>query len=101
MNLENLTQYNADHFYEMLGHLINLRRTELTLSLESFSESTGLGVKKLELIEKGQQILHDEELLLIAGILKLDETDLLKIAKITQVQKIMEITRELNAKFPE
>lgn len=101
MNLENLTQYNADQFFRMLGNLIQQRRNELKLSIEGISEATGLTIKLLEQLESGSPSLQEEQLRRLLILLSVHETDLLKIAKITQVQNIMDVTRELNAKFPE
>lgn len=100
MNLDNLCQFNSDLFLELLGKYICQRRMELRLSLQDASEFLQLSAAEFEQIEKGQFLLKDHHLLLIIPALSLDESEILNLAKITQVRQIMEVTKELDAGFP-
>ncbi len=100
MNIENLCQFNSNLFLKMLGNYIQLCRNGLRLSIHEVSVKTHLSTEKLEQIEKGQYLLNDAELMTIIDRLSLDQSEIMNMAKITQVQEIIQVTRELNANFP-
>jgi len=101
VNISNLNQFNPPKFFKLLGHYIKRRRTDLNLSLDdlSFKVKT-LTSTQLSQIESGSLPISDEEFYLLDQYLFLEPEELLNIAKITQVQKIMEINREINDLFP-
>jgi len=101
VNINNLSQFNPPEFFKLLGLYIKLRRTELNLSLgELSSKVEKLTSDQLAQIESGSLRISDEELAVLNQYLCLDSGELLNIAKITQVKKIMEINREINEHFP-
>ncbi|MCC2678593.1 MAG: hypothetical protein K0R29_1169 [Pseudobdellovibrio sp.] len=100
MNIENLSQYNSSRFLKLLGLYIQQRRQELKLTAQEAANKSQLNLVTFEKIESGQHQLTDNELVMLADRLYLSELEILNLAKITQVQEIIEMTRELNANYP-
>jgi len=100
MNLENLSQYNSNRFLKLLGLYIQQRRRELNLSSQEAAAKSHLSHDVFEQIELGLYQLSEDELFMLADRLYLSESEVLNLAKITQVQEIIEVTKELNANFP-
>jgi cyanate lyase len=101
VNIENLSQYNPPQFLKLFGLYVQERRREFKLTLENLSASTGfVPVFSLEQIESGTHALTNEELSVLIETLSLDVTDIYNLAKITQVQSLVEVSRELNERFP-
>jgi hypothetical protein len=101
VNIDNLSQYNSSQFLKLFGLYIEQRRLSFNLSVEDLVLNTPfLSSEALKEIEAGTHPLSDEQLAAIIEILNLDESDLLNLAKITQVQSLVEISKELNEHFP-
>lgn len=101
MNLENLTQFNKKHFKKFLGLYIKERRVFLDLTENQVSEWMGFSSSKtLRSIESGQKNLSQSEFDHLCYILDLNQTELLSLGKITQVQNILDLYREIDAQYP-
>lgn len=101
MDLENLNQYNKKLFKKFFGIYIKSRRESLGISLEDLTKSMSLkDTKTLKLIEAGTKPITQEELDLFCYYLSLDPQELLNIGKITQVQNIIDVYREIDELYP-
>lgn len=85
----------------MFGNYVKLRRNLLNKSLHEMAESLGLqDFRQLKLIEAGQKKISQEEFELLCHCLDLDPYELANIAKITQVQEILNFYKEVDALYP-
>lgn len=101
MDIVNLSQYNSNEFFKLLGLYIQQCRANLKLSVDELSVKTQVSPGIIEQIELGQHTLTDDELMILVETMLLDESEILNLAKITQVQNIIEVSRVLNANFPQ
>jgi hypothetical protein len=100
MNIENLCQYNSGQFLKLLGLYIQQRRCEMSLTVTEAALIVQMSEQELRQIELGQHDLNDDQLLTLTDRLYLAESEILNLARITQVQEIIQVTRELNANYP-
>ncbi|MFZ3228955.1 MAG: helix-turn-helix transcriptional regulator [Pseudobdellovibrio sp.] len=100
MELETLGQFNKRLFKKFLGVYINKRRLQLNLSIEKVSELVCLSVKDIKSIESGIRALTQKQFELFCYLLKLDSAELNNMCKITQVNHIMGVYREIDEFFP-
>lgn len=101
MDVDNLSQFNSNEFFRLLGFYVLRCRTVLKLSIEQLANETQISPLTIEQIEIGRHRLANNELRRLITALSLDESEILNIAKITQVQSIIDVSRELNANFPQ
>ena len=101
MEIDNLCQFNSKHFFQLFGLYVQSVRESFQITHQQLAANscnfTDLDLKK---IEAGEYILQNEELRILIDQLLLDETEILNLAKITQVQSIIELNREINEHFP-
>ena len=101
MNVENLTQYNSIQFLRLFGLYVKKQRILFDLTLEELSAITNvLATDTLSQIEDGLYLFTELEFQTLVEQLKMEEIEILNLAKITQVQSIMELSREINEHFP-
>lgn len=100
MDLENLSQFNKRLFKKFLGVYVKERRQQLDISVEQLAASMKFTVKDLKLIESGQKQLNQNVFDLLCNYLELDPSELINIGKVTQVQHIMDIYKEIDEHYP-
>lgn len=101
VGLENFSQFNADLFYKLFGNYVRQKRSSLNLSFEDLSAKIyEFSSEDLKLIEAGSKTLTENQFNLLTEELKLDPSEVLNISRITQVQQIMELSREINELYP-
>ena len=100
MELDNLTQYDKRSFKKLLGLYAQETRLAYGWTLEETAERLKLPVAELKQIEAGQKTLSQTAFDYLRLSLNLDEQDLINIGRITQVQNLMDVYREINAQFP-
>lgn len=97
MDLQKLTQYNEKLFFKYLGHYIAQKRQQFKLSLSELFENNELfDAYKLKSIESGELMLSQIEFDDIVDFFELDPSELLNIAKLTQVNYILELHSEID-----
>lgn len=100
MDLENLNQYNKRLFKKFFGIYVKERRTQLKLSLEQLCQYVGMNIKSLKAVEAGQKQISQQDFDLICYHLSLDPQELVNIGKITQVQNILNVYKEIDELYP-
>jgi ribosome-binding protein aMBF1 (putative translation factor) len=100
MDLENLTQYDKPKFKEMFGLYVQETRNAMKWSEQELAKHLNLPVSDIGLIEAGQKTLSQDSFDYLRLSLNLDENEILNIARITQVQMLLEVYREINEQYP-
>ena len=100
MDVENLNQFNKRLFKKYLGIYIQQRRVQLKLSIEQLATATSLSDKKIKLLESGQGQVSQEIFDILCKFLQLDPIELINIGKITQIQHIMDMYKEIDEHYP-
>lgn len=100
MDLENLTQFDKRKFKELFGLRIQEIRTSLNWTSAELAAHLNIPETDIPLIEAGNKTLSQDAFDYLREALTIDEKDILNIAKITQVQMLMEVYRELNEQYP-
>lgn len=100
MDLEKLVQFNKREFYRLFGNYIKHQRQTLALDFRHVSSLTGLPEQDLKLIECGKKKLSQAHLLALKGSLQLDDAELINLTRITQIDYILSVSKELDEFFP-
>jgi hypothetical protein len=100
MDLENLSQFNKRLFKKFLGVYVKTRRTELKLSVEKISESMNISVKEFKNIESGQWRMNQYVFDSLSYHLAFDPNELVNICRVTQIQHIMNVCKEIDELYP-
>lgn len=100
MQIDKLSGFNKRFFSKIFGLQIRQKRQEFGYSCEYVSEQLGLTTKVLKLIESGQKTVSQEQFELFRDHFKLNSNDLLELSRITHVQYMMALYKEIDANFP-
>ena len=100
MNLENLTQFDKRRFKKLLGLYVHDTRVKLQWSIEHLAGLLEMAPAEIRKIEAGQKSLNQSEFESLSYVMALDSTELNNIAKITQVQNLMSVYKEISEHFP-
>ena len=100
MTLENLTQYDKPKFKELLGLYVKETRQSLKWTEQELAAHLNLPTCDILQIEAGKKTLTQDAFDYLRLSLNLNENDLSDIARITQVQMLMEFYREINEQYP-
>lgn len=100
MNLDALSQFNKREFGRLFGLYIKRQKLALHVTTEQLSESTGLPLKDIKMIESGRKRLSQSHFEIIVGVLQMDPAEILNLSKITHVEDILEFLREIDGFYP-
>jgi len=101
VNIENLCQFNPTRFLKLFGLYVRQSRLNCNLTLEELALNTGfISPLLLAEIELGRYAINNAELSKLIEALFLNDSEILNLAKITQVQNLLEVSKELNEHFP-
>ncbi len=100
LDLENLSQFNKRLFKKYLGIYISQRRADLKISLTQASSAALISEKEFKSIEAGQTKLSQNLFDRLCFAFDLDPQEIVNIGKVTQVQHILEVCKELDELTP-
>lgn len=100
MNLSNLMQFDQEQFLKLFGVYLRDCRKNRGLSVEQFAKILKmLSPDEVIQLEMGLKTLSEVEFNLLCDSLNLDKKEIINIAKITQVQYLFSMQKEINAEL--
>lgn len=100
MQIDKLSSFNKRFFKKILGLQIQQKRHELGYSHEFVSDLLGLTPKAIKMIESGQKCVTQDLFELLIEVFKIDSDELLEMSRITHVQYLMSLYKEIDENFP-
>lgn len=100
MQIDKLSSFNERFFKKILGLQIQQKRHELGYSYEHVADLLGLTPKTVKMIENGQKGVTQNLFELLIDVFKLEPSDLLEMSRITHVQYVMCLYKEIDENFP-
>ena len=100
MILESLNQFNRRQFKRYFGLYMKRQRAELNFTAEYVAYLADIEVQDLKSIESGKKSMSQTEFDSICKYLYLDSVEIRNICKITQVQNLMNVLKEIDGLYP-
>lgn len=100
VQIDKLSSFNKRFFKKIFGLQIKRRREELGYSLEYVAELLGLTSRTFKMIEAGQKNISQHDFEALVDTFNLDSTELLEMSRITHVQYLMSLYKEIDENFP-
>lgn len=100
MQIARLSAFNKRFFKKILGRHISRKRQLLGRSCEEIADLLGLTPRSVRLIEAGHKNISQEQFEFFVNYLSLDEDELIAMSKITHVQYLMDIYKEIDENYP-
>ncbi|MBL7542928.1 MAG: hypothetical protein JNL11_03885 [Bdellovibrionaceae bacterium] len=100
MQIDKLSSFNKRFFKKILGLHISQKRREMCRSYEDVSLATGLSPRVLRMIETGHKNLSQEQFDFFISYFELDSNSLIEMSRITHVQYLMSLYKEIDENYP-
>ena len=100
MQIDKLSSFNKRFFKKILGLQIQQKRHEFGYSYEHVAGLLGLTAKTVKMIESGQKGVTQDLFELLIEVFKLEPNELLEMSRITHVQYLMSLYKEIDENFP-
>ena len=97
MDLANLAQFDQEMFFKLFGFYLKDSRMKLNRSVDDVAQlSQMLSPDDIVLIEAGLKNISQAEFNVLCETLTLDSAEIFNLAKITQVQYLINVLKETN-----
>lgn len=100
MQIEKLSAFNKRFFKKILGLQISQKRHALGRSCEDVAELLGITVRCVRMIEAGHRNITQEQFDFFVNYYDLKSEDLIEMSRITHVQYLMDIYKEIDVNYP-
>ncbi len=100
MQLEKLSVFNKRLFQKIVGLHIKQKREKFGYSREQIAELASQTPKSLQMIESGQKNLTQEQFEFFIGYFSIQTSELKEMSRITHVQYLMDVYKEIDEDFP-
>lgn len=100
MQIDKLSSFNKRFFKKILGLQIQCKRHELDYTHEHVADLLGLSPKAVKMIENGQKSITQDLFETLIDVFRLEPNELLEMSRITHVQYLMSLYKEIDENFP-
>lgn len=100
MQIDKLSSFNKQFFQRIVGLRIKQKRETLGFTRAHIAGLMALTPKALQMIETGQKNLTQEHFEFFVSYFSLDPNELQEMSRITHVQYLMDVYKEIDEDFP-